>query len=192
MSIASLAKQLGVPRQTVSDWLAKGMPRDMGSDQDRWIASHNLTARNRPKGALAGMSGDEDMQDLLKEKIRQEIRYRDLKCIEQITKQRKVDGELIEVKDAVSVYGSLIGMANSNLRSVPRSICDRLLYLENPQDAERIVLDAIEAAIEPLYSQPRDDRFPSIPKTENGTRKTVQRTGKAKSKSVGRKTSRSH
>lgn len=178
MTARQVSELYGIPNRTARDWLDAGMPQVVGKEQEEWVNHRQSTGKNRPKGILAGVESKE-LLDLAERKLYEDIRYRRLKSRREIIAIEREKGRLISLADAQQTYGNFVSMVNTRLRSIGRSICDFLIHLEDPREAERIVQDEINKALDVLANDDGIVLQESVQKT--------RRTRKGNRKPVGRK-----
>lgn len=178
MTARQVSELYGIPNRTARDWLDAGMPQVVGKEQEEWVKHRQSTGKNRPKGILAGVESKE-LLDLAERKLYEDIRYRRLKSRREIIAIEREKGRLISLADAQQTYGNFVSMVNTRLRSIGRSICDFLIHLEDPREAERIVQDEINKALDVLANDDGIVLQESMQKT--------RRTRKSNRKPVGRK-----
>lgn len=172
------SERFGIPVRTARDWMAAGMPLVPGPTQDEWVNHRQTTGKNRPKGMLAGVT-NEKILSLAEQKIEWEIKRHQVKYERDKVALGRDRGKLISLVDAQQSYGQFVSMLNTRMRSIGRSVCDFLLYLEDPREAERIVQDEINRALDVLSN----DDGTILPQPVQKTR----RTRKSNRKPVGRK-----
>jgi hypothetical protein len=160
LTVQQHASELGVPKTTILDWIKSGMPA-AEPDRSQWVEAHKATAKNRPKGDSfpAGSPGAQ----LLLAKHAEDLKFRRLKSklLELQIKER--EGVLIHVDEVAAENAKIHAVIFQRFVGLARAISPRLLHLDDPTLAERIVQDAIDDTLASLAQDGSDERPRQIP-----------------------------